>query len=265
MTTTLGLLMVGVAEAPHATPGAIQDNSFLVEEAYNQEAGVVQHIQVLNLDPKSGDWAYVFTDEWPVGDELDQLSVTIPVTRAGKSYGLGDVMLNYRRELYHGDGDSFVVTPRISFWLPTGDPVHGFGEGVPGLQVLACVSARVIPALATHSNLGVATPFSGRDATAGTFFTAAQSLIWLVHPRFNILAEIVWTEPALRRRDGGRVTREVVVSPGLRTAIDFDSGLQIVPGLAAPVRFEGSTESWGALIYLSFEHHLSHPSAETGP
>jgi hypothetical protein len=30
---------------PAPEPGPIQDNSFLAEEAYNQEPGVVQHIQ----------------------------------------------------------------------------------------------------------------------------------------------------------------------------------------------------------------------------
>ena len=29
-------------------PAPIQDNSFLIEEAYNQEAGVVQHIQTFS-------------------------------------------------------------------------------------------------------------------------------------------------------------------------------------------------------------------------
>src|SRR5438445_13715185 len=47
-------------------PPAIQDNSFLVEEAYNQEFGVVQHIQTLQRLWDSKDWVYTFTQEWPV-------------------------------------------------------------------------------------------------------------------------------------------------------------------------------------------------------
>lgn len=44
----------------------IQDNSFLIEEAYNQEDGVVQHIQMFQYLKKSKDWVYTFTQEWPV-------------------------------------------------------------------------------------------------------------------------------------------------------------------------------------------------------
>lgn len=34
----------------------IEDNSFLMEEAYNQEAGVVQHIQSYMYTQKTKDW-----------------------------------------------------------------------------------------------------------------------------------------------------------------------------------------------------------------
>jgi hypothetical protein len=44
----------------------IEDNSFLVEEAYNQEFGVVQHIQNFQRYWNSKDWIYTFTQEWPV-------------------------------------------------------------------------------------------------------------------------------------------------------------------------------------------------------
>lgn len=43
----------------------IQDNSFLIEEAYNQERGVVQHIQTFQI-MKDDSWIYTFTQEWPV-------------------------------------------------------------------------------------------------------------------------------------------------------------------------------------------------------
>ena len=44
----------------------IQDNSFLVEEAYNQEDGVVQHISTFERLTNSRDWVYTQTDEWPL-------------------------------------------------------------------------------------------------------------------------------------------------------------------------------------------------------
>jgi hypothetical protein len=57
----------------------IQDNSFLVEEAYNQEAGVVQHISAFTRYRESKDWLYTFTQEWPVPGITHQLSYTLPL------------------------------------------------------------------------------------------------------------------------------------------------------------------------------------------
>ena len=50
--------------------------SFLLEEAYNQEAGVVQHIQALRREQRS--WFYTFTQEWPLGGQDHQFSYTVP-------------------------------------------------------------------------------------------------------------------------------------------------------------------------------------------
>ena len=56
----------------------IQDNSFLAEEAYNQEPGVVQHIQSFTRLWNSKTWAYSFTQEWPVPNHWrHQLSYTL--------------------------------------------------------------------------------------------------------------------------------------------------------------------------------------------
>ncbi len=102
-------------------PKKIQDNSFLVEEAYNQEAGVVQHIQSVMYNQKTKDWFYTFTQEWPVPDETHQLSYTIPVTRLANpgATGVGDIVLNYRYQAVLKEHVAFA--PRLSVILPTGD------------------------------------------------------------------------------------------------------------------------------------------------
>jgi len=92
-----------------AAPG-IQDNSFLVEEAYNQNFGVVQHISSVTRFFDSKDWNYTFTQEWPVpGDERHQLSYTLAASHAGafpgSDVGIGDVLLNYRYQLV-GSGET---------------------------------------------------------------------------------------------------------------------------------------------------------------
>src|SRR5919205_678490 len=90
-------------------PG-IQDNSFLVEEAYNQNFGVVQHISSFTRFFDSKDWVYTFTQEWPVpGDERHQLSYTLALQHAGafpgSGAGIGDFVWNYRYQLV-GNGDT---------------------------------------------------------------------------------------------------------------------------------------------------------------
>ena len=59
----------------------IQDNSFLIEEAYNQEDGVIQHIQMLQWDRNRGNWIYSFTEEWPTPRQNHQLSFTVPLSK----------------------------------------------------------------------------------------------------------------------------------------------------------------------------------------
>lgn len=75
-----------VEQSPSRPAEAIQDNSFLIEEAYNQEAGVVQHILniVHTASRRSGadedQWSFVFTQEWPFFSQTHQLSYTLPYT-----------------------------------------------------------------------------------------------------------------------------------------------------------------------------------------
>src|SRR5512134_3304729 len=79
-----------------AAAGPIQDNSFLVEEAYNQEPGVIQHISTFRRD-RGGGWDYSFTEEWPVRGQRHQASVTFTALRPEEGAGgVGDLALNYR-------------------------------------------------------------------------------------------------------------------------------------------------------------------------
>lgn len=59
-----------------AAAGPIQDNSFLLEEAYNQEPGVIQHISAFSRSREDGAWVYSFTEEWPIRGQTHQGSVT---------------------------------------------------------------------------------------------------------------------------------------------------------------------------------------------
>src|SRR4051812_23844073 len=79
----------------------IEDNSFLIEEAYNQDPGVVQFINLYQYSEASKEWMYSFTNEFPAPDETHQLSYTVPFTKRGSESGIGDIALNYRYQLLH--------------------------------------------------------------------------------------------------------------------------------------------------------------------
>ena len=112
----------------------IEDNSFLIEEAYNQDPGVIQHISNF-LYLKQNTWIYTFTDEWPV----------------------------------------------------------------PGMTLT-------------------------RENNANT-----------------------------------KISNTLLINPGFRYAINFKSGLQIVPGIAIPIGIGSSEGEFNIFAYLSFEHPLWKP------
>src|SRR5436305_3181900 len=128
------VVLCGAALGQQNPAPGIQDNSFLVEEAYNQNFGVVQHISSFTRLWNSKDWNYSFTQEWPVpGDERHQLSYTLVALHSGalpnSGFGIGDVYLNYRYQLV-GNGDTRIAfSPRASLIFPAGDSIQGRGAG----------------------------------------------------------------------------------------------------------------------------------------
>jgi Putative MetA-pathway of phenol degradation len=251
------------SESPAAEP-SIQDNGFLIEEAYNQEAGVVQHISMFTRLWDSKDWAYSFTQEWPLPRRpRHQLSYTAVVTSAGafpgSGAGFGDSLFNYRFQVL-GDGESRVASaPRATLIAPTGASRLGRGYGGFGFQANLPLSLVLSKQFVTHWNLGTTLIPNARNAAGNHAWTSAynagQSVIWLAKPRFNVMLETVWSgnEAVVARGQTQRV-HTLLVSLGIRWAYNFKSGLQIVPGIAVPIGVGPSQGERGVLLYLSFEH-----------
>ncbi|WP_148306282.1 transporter [Gemmatirosa kalamazoonensis] len=251
--------------APDSAPPPIEDNSFLVEEAYNQERGVVQHINTFSRATTGNGWLYTFTQEWPVPTQLNQLSYTIPIARPegrGASPRFGDLLLNYRYQaLAHED---LLFAPRLSAILPTGSASAGTGLGGAGVQVNLPVTAVLTPSLVSHSNVGGTLVPRGKtgdgERLRSANVTLGQSFIWLARPTFNVMLESLFSHTSNRvtpRGAGDAVTlsnQSFTLSPGVRYAFNFRSGLQIVPGAAVPVTFSGGDADTGVFLYLSFEH-----------
>lgn len=238
----------------------IQDNSFLIEEAYNQEPGVVQHIQTFQYLEKSGIWGYSFTQEWPVLEQKHQLSYTIPVNNQDdpiEEAEIGDVAFNYRYQLMLNE--TLALVPRFSTLFPTGDDKNDFGSGAFGYQMNIPLSIELSDTWVTHFNMGsTVTPgHKGEDgAEADTFgFNLGASLVCLVSENVNFMFETVWNSSESVLSDGSKTREDILIlNPGARYAINFESGLQVVPGIAFPLSLGSSENDYGVFVYLSFEH-----------
>jgi hypothetical protein len=257
------LVLTATTAAGAEAPARIRDNLFLLEEAYNQEPGVIQHIFVATAGTRSRDWSLTFTEEWPVPTDRNQVSLTLPLLGfdGTGTVGLGDVLVNWRiQALGMGGKGPVAIAPRLSLVLPTGSPRKGTGRGSTGVQVNLPVSIEAGRWLVLHLNGGAtlnptAHAPNGRSAAIADFnaglAVVVQPLTWM-----NLLVEVAWNRISDVEDTRTRHRNEVVVNPGLRFAIDHRaSGLQVVPGFAVPVRVvpSGDVEAF-VLAYLSFEH-----------
>jgi hypothetical protein len=153
-----------------AEPLRIQDNSFLIEEAYNQEPRVVQHIFGMTRS-RDGRWDGTFTQEWPVGGLRHQLSYTLPTDHRSAA------MINYRYQLA-GDGDArFACSPRLS-------------ASRHQVQAMIPLSIALSDRVVTHANAGINREH-GQNVIS---FTRAR-----LHARAARHASVVRTEAARRR------------------------------------------------------------------
>ncbi len=240
---------------------SIQDNSFLIEEAYNQEDGVVQHISYLQHSFTSRDWLYTQTDEWPIRTIKHQLSLTMSGVRSGAvpGLGLGDTAINYRYQLVGSGAAKLAIAPRITMLAPTGNYRLSRGSGAFGLQTNLPISVQHNAHFVTHWNAGVtwiprAHSTTGEQARVVNV-NLGQSSVWLASHRFNVILETLWTSTAEVLKTSNTARRQdLFLSPGVRWAHNFPSGLQIVPGIGLPIGVGPSSGEKGLIFYLSFEH-----------
>jgi len=244
-------------------PEAIEDNSFLIEEAYNQDPGVVQWIVNVQYLESGHVWQESLTNEIPVGSRTHQLSYTLPFVSAGHDVdaSLGDVVLNYRWQALDGGERGWWVAPRASLILPTGDWRGGNGEGATGFQVGLPLSRRLSRWFALHLNASGqfvpgtrGTTAGGHDFRADTWLAGgATSLVWLATTHVNFMLEAVGavgSEAVGDHRTRG--TDLALASPSVRYALDFKAG-QLVLGAAAPIGLTANSPDVSAFLYLSWE------------
>jgi hypothetical protein len=265
---------VSAAEPPkEKTPiDGIEDNSFLIEEAYNQDPGVVQHIFnfVYGTDPKRHGWAFSFTQEWPLYGLEHQLSFTIPWSsgreEAATVRGFGDMLINYRYQLLEETERQPAIAPRFSLILPTGNRRKGTGNGVVGTQWQIPFSKKFPPRLAAHADLGltylpgVRSPLDAGGLSskhALVSYNLAASGIYAITSRLHAMLEWVGIfDESLTGNGRPKHDFISVVSPGVRAAVVDEEELQIVTGVGLPIGITKPADNFGVFLYFSVEHKL---------
>jgi hypothetical protein len=277
------IILVGMASflnAQEATEEdvSIQDNSFLIEEAYNQEKGVIQHIfnWVPSWDENRGlrhrETEFMFTQEWPIFSQKHQFSFAIPTKQFTDqdsggpilhAEGLEDIQVNYRYQLLGGSGDELSIAPRFSIVLPSGDENQGLGLGRVGYQFLLPVS-KEYDRWCFHFNIGMSmTPdvIAGMDSNLHLpgrtlyGYDLGGSAIYKLLPNFHLMLESLasWNEDLLHE---GTIdpNMSLVVSPGVRWAPYTNDKTQWVMGIAAPIGVNREAPDFSLFLYMSFEH-----------
>jgi hypothetical protein len=264
----LSLTSAAVAASGEPLAKGIQDNSFLVEEAYNQEPGVVQHILNVPVFFSHGEKEITpsFTQEWPIFGQTHQFSYTAPHTFTEDENGFADVRLNYRLQALMESDCTPAFAPRFSFVVPTGDANKGFGRDRVGYEINLPFSKIVSDRWTLHFNAGGSLFPNVRDRDLWNY-NLGGSAIYAVSRNLNLMLESVaaWEEDVdsaaiaasaketlVRLR---RIDRSVtaLISPGARYAFNLPNA-QLVVGVAVPIGLTSESPDYGLFFYLSFEH-----------
>ena len=243
-----------VAPPPPAEPFRIADNSFFVEEAFNQEGGIFQNI--FGAVRSGGTWAAAFTQEWPVGSQAHQISYTLAWLDTGSEVGFADTLINYRYQaLVEGPGRP-AFSPRISLVLPTGRFEDALGSGSPGLQANLPFSKQTGD-MYWHWNAGLtwlpAADTEDADQTQSlTSPFLAASGIYRLRPMLHLMLEgvINWEQSAAVA--GPSRETFVTMSPGARGGWNLGDR-QLIVGVAAPITWGGDATEAGGFVYVSYE------------
>lgn len=240
---------------PDTSEWKITDNSFLVEEAFNQDPHIVQNIFGFQRQT-ARNWQFTFTQEWPVPSTRHQLSYTIPVQALDGTSGAGDVLINYRLQVIEEGPGRPAFAPRVSAILPSGSVAAG--AGTHGVQVNLPFSKHEGDWY-VHGNAGF-TWLRTKNGTTLTIPAVAGSVIYRARQMVNLMLEAVvagigTTPPPTSPGASSPGPRIAVttVSPGVRGGWNIGDDKQIVIGAAAPLTFSEGERTTAMFLYFSYE------------
>ena len=247
--------------AAQDAPFQILDNSFLVEEAFNQEPGIFQNVLTARRD-EDDEWQVTFTQEWPLFTQTHQLSFTAAVQGVSGASGFGDLYINYRWQALAETETVPAFSPRLSLILGTGNASQGLGAGGNGWQVNLPVSKQFGDAY-LHWNAGFThNPNAESGDREYNLFTphVAMSGIWRLRPMFNLMLESVVEFEQFVESDATRREAVFTLSPGFRTG--WGTAVpQTIVGVAIPIRMTDGRSSAGVFGYSLVRAGVHSPAA----
>jgi cbb3-type cytochrome c oxidase subunit III len=184
---------------------------------------------------------------------LNQLEVIVPIASVdaapGRSSGLGDVALEYKRTLAHSlaRGNIFSLTGELV--LPTGSRTRGLGKGYAVLEPFATFG-QVLPANGfLQMQAGFALPLE-RGHDNEVFWRAAVGAS-LESGRFGRLwspmIEVLAARPLV---SGARIEWDLV--PGTQVTLNARQHVRLAGGLRLPVT-EASQRRKSVIVYLLWD------------
>jgi hypothetical protein len=236
----------------------IDDNSFILEEAYNQRPGEFQFIQIYRSYKSGKEYRFISEGEMPLGSEKHQFSYQFARENGADEGSVGDTTLNYRiQSLNEPD---LLMAHRFGLILPTGSVDKESSYGVTGLRYVQANTFILNDYWDNHWNLGInhypeaKVKFSDKRRTLNEY-GIGSSLIYHWKDNLNLLLEATYeTLEELNLNSKKKFRNIFTLLPGVRTAIDLSwKETQIVPGLGFPVRFEDEDIDHGLFVYLSIE------------
>ena len=243
------LLLVTLSTA-RAQETGIRDNSFLIEEGYNQEHGVVQHILTnqavwyaqTEVDPTSN---FDFTQEWPMVGERVQWSYTLRLAVPFEA-----AAMHFRYQWMNERDHALSMAPRLSFLLAyeTDRPL----ENMLGYQVNVPISKEFDRKRMGHANIGATftPPLTGQvslDNHESWTYHAGGSIIYALRMNVHVMTEFLSYIHSDRQPT-------YIINPGVRYAVNPSRDAQWVFGTGLPLQFGNRIESYGMFLYMSLEH-----------
>ena len=185
---------------------------------------------------------------------LNQFEVIVPISSAeleseGRSTGLGDIALEYKRTLAHSlsRGNIFSVTGE--FVLPTGSDSRGLGKGYPVFEPFATFG-QVLPANSfVQAQAGFAIPLeSGHDdevfwrAAVGTSFETTR-FGRMLSPMLEVLA----VRPLV---SGAKIDWDLV--PEVQVTLNARQHVRLAAGVRLPVT-DADERKKTVIVYLLWD------------